>query len=105
MHYASFAPIIVPTRDSDLIYVFKCIKGYYDVAWHNNIEIISNSSLRSGNAGRVLRMKIVRTECFKRSFFNRIVPMWNALPRQLRGADSIYSFKRELVMHYDNLIT
>ena len=82
---------------TDLLYVFKCVKGYYDVAWHNNIEVISNSS---GNAGRVLRMKIVRSECFKISFFNRIVPMWNALPRQLRDADSIYSFKRKLVMHY-----
>ena len=81
------------------------LKGYYDVAWHNNIEVISNSSLRSGNAGRVLRIKIVRTQCFKRSFFNKIVPMWNALPRQLRDADSIYSCKRELVMHYDNLLT
>ena len=57
------------------------------------------------NAGLVLRMKIVRTECFKRSFFNRIAPLWNALPRQLRDADSIYSFKRKLVMHYDNLAT
>ena len=89
---------------TDLLYVFKCIKGYYDVSWHNNI-VLSNSSLRSGNAGLVLRMKIVITECFKRSFFNRIVPLWNALPRQLRDADSIYCFKRKLVMHYDNLIT
>ena len=106
MHYASLAPIILPTRDYRfVICFFKCIKGYYDVAWLNNIEIISSSSLRSGNAGRVLRRKIVRTECFKISFFNRIVPMWNALPRQLMEADSIYSFKRELVMHYDNLIT
>ena len=88
-----------------LLYVFKCIKGYYDVAWHNNIEVISKSSLRSGSAGRVPRMKMVKTECFKRSFFNRIVPMWNALPRHLRDADTIYSFKRKLVMHYDNLIT
>ena len=98
-------PLSYRREITDLLYVFKCIKGYYDVAWHNNIEIISNSSLRSGNAGRVLRMKIVRTECFKRSFFNRIVPMWNALPRQLRDADYIYSFERGLVMHYDNLIT
>ena len=79
-------PLSYRREITDLLYVFKCIKGYYDVAWHDNIEVISNSSLRSGNAGRVLRMKIVRTECFKRSFFNRIVPMWNALPRQLRDA-------------------
>ena len=90
---------------TDLLYVVKCIKGYYDVSWHNSIEVLSNSSLRSGNAGLVPRIKIVRTECFKISFFNRIVPLWNALPRQLRDADSIYSFKRKLVMHYDNLVT
>ena len=39
---------------TDLLYVFKCIKGYYDVAWHNNIEVISNSSLRSGNVLRAV---------------------------------------------------
>ena len=47
---------------------------------------------------------MVRTECFKRHFFNRIVPLWNALPRQLRDANSIYNFKRKLVMHYGNLV-
>ena len=98
-------PLSYRREITDLLYVFKCIKGYYDVSWHNNIKALSNSSLRSGNAGLVLRMKIVRTECFKRSFFNRIVPPWNALPRQLRDADSIYSFKRKLVMDYDNLVT
>ena len=69
------------------------------------MEVLSNSSLRSGNAGLVLRMKSVRTVCFKRSFFNRIVPLWNALPRQLGEADSIHFCKRKLVMHYDNLVT
>ena len=98
-------PLSYRREITDLLYVFKCIKGYYDVSWHNDIEVLSNSSLRSGNEGRVLRMKIVRAECSKRSFFNRIVPPGNALPRQLRDADSIYSFKSKLVMHYDNLVT
>ena len=62
------------------LYVFKCIKGYHDVSWHNNIEVTSNSSLRSSNAGLVLRMKFVKTECFKISFFNKIIALWNALP-------------------------
>ena len=107
MHHASFAPIILPTRDYRFAICFKMYERiYYDVFKHNNnIEVLSNSSLRSGNAGRVLRMKFFRTECFKRSLFNRIVPLWNALPRQLRDAASIYSFKRKLVMHYDNLVT
>ena len=93
-------PLSYRREITDLLYVFKYIKGYYVIT-----KVISNSSLRSGNAGRVLRMKIVRTESFKIRFFNRIVPMWNALPQQIRGADSIYYFKRKLVMHYDNLLT
>ena len=93
-------PLSYRREITDLINVFKCINGYHDVSWHNNIEELLNSSLRSGNAGRALGMKIVRTECFK-----RIVPLWSALPWQLRDADSIYCFKRKLVMHYDNLIT
>ena len=105
MHHASFASFISPMGNYRCLYVFKCIKGYYDVSWHNIIEVLSNSSLRSGNAGLVLRMKIVRTDCFKKSFFNRIGPLWNALPRQLRDADTIFCFKRKLVMHYDNLVT
>ena len=68
-------PLSYRREITDFLYIFKCIKGYYDVSWHNNIEIILNSSLRSRNAGRVLRMKIVRTECFKIRFFNRIVPL------------------------------
>ena len=51
-------PLSYRREITDLLYVFKCNKGYYDVAWHNNIVVISNSSLRSGNAGRVLRIKI-----------------------------------------------
>ena len=92
-------PLSYRREITDLLYVFKRSKGYYDVSWYNNIEVLSNSSLRSGNAGLVLRMQIVRTESFKRSFFNRIVPLWNALPRQLRDADSMYSYKRKLVIH------
>ena len=29
-------------------------------AWHNDVEILSNSSLRSGNVGLVLRMQDVK---------------------------------------------
>ena len=98
-------PLSFRREMTDLLNVFKCIKRYYDVSWHNTIEVLSNTSLRSGNAGLVLRMKIVKTECFKRSFFNRIGSLWNAFPRKLRDADYIYCFKRKLVMHYDNLVT
>ena len=50
-------------------------------------------------------MKVFKTECFKKSFFNRIVPLWNALPRQLRDDDSLYFFKRKLLMHFENVVT
>ena len=98
-------PLSYRREIADLLYVFKCIKGYYDVSWNNNIEVFSNSSLRSGNVSLVLCMNVVKTECFKISFFNIIVPLWNALPRQLMNIDSLYCFKHKLLMHYDKLVT
>ena len=56
MHHTSFANIIVKREIADLLYIFKCIKGYYDAPWSNNVEILNRSNLRSGNAGHVLRM-------------------------------------------------
>ena len=65
---------------TDFLNVFKCIKGYHGVSWNIIIEVLSNSSLISGNTGLVLRMTFFRTECFKISFFNRIIPLWYTLP-------------------------
>ena len=79
---------------ADLFYIFKCIKGYYDVPWYNIVETLPNSNLRSVNVGLVSHMQLVKTEGFKRI----------DLPRQLRDADSLYYFKHKLLWHYDNLV-
>ena len=88
IHHASFASIVLLTWNSRFGICYKYIKGYYDVSWYNDIAVLSNSYLRSGNAGLVLRMKVVKTELFKICcFLNGIIPLWNALPRQLKEAD------------------
>ena len=33
-----------------------------------------------------------RTDCFKRSFFNRIIPVWNSLPSNVRHITNYSSF-------------
>ena len=90
---------------ADLLHVLKYNKGCYDEYWYNYIEVLFNSSLRSGNVSLVLSMKVIKIECLKKSFFNRVVPLWNALPQQLSDADFLYCFKRKFVMHYDNYVT
>jgi hypothetical protein len=39
---------------------------------------------------------ICRTEGFKRSFYNRIVPLWNSLPHSVRCIENVSTFKRVL---------
>jgi len=40
-------------------------------------------------------------DCFKYSFFPRIIPEWNKLPQYIVNADSIESFKELLNGHYN----
>ena len=44
-------PLSYRRENADLLYVFKCIERYYDLSLYNDIEELSNSSLRYGNAG------------------------------------------------------
>ena len=60
-------------------------------------------NLRSGDADLVLCKQVVKTKSvLKYIFFNRTAPLWNALTRQLRDAESPDS-KHELLKPYDNL--
>ena len=40
-----------------------------------------------------LKMRSVRTNVFKYSFFNRVVGTWNSLPLSIREATSVNIFK------------
>ena len=83
---------------SDLVFLHKCIHGVYDVDINENLEFVTvQSRLRSGNQGTLLRNQRVATDTFKYSYFNRVVRMWNALPRNLRDCLDFKTFKSFLL--------
>ena len=86
---------------SDLVFLHKCIHGVYDVDINENLEFVTvQSRLRSGNQGTLLRNQRVATDTFKYSYFNRVVRMWNALPRNLRDCLDFKTFKSGLNRFY-----
>ena len=89
----------------DLIQYFKCVKGLNIVNWYhpNNITTSVNSEGPASSI-RDHTHRLVRQ--FTRGFtprdnflINRIVPLWNSLPREIVNADSVNSFKNK----YDKL--
>lgn len=88
-------PLSYRREVNDLILLFKYIHSIYDVSLDETLELVSeNSGLRSGSRGLLLKSKLATTEHFKRFYFNRVVVMWNNLPRALRDCQNLIGFKK-----------
>ena len=99
--HLNILPLCYRREFSDLVFFYKC--------FHNEIKFdLSNlcqyydetSSRRSAKSGLLLKPLLTRTESFKRSYFNRIVSEWNSLPLAIRGISTLYSFRKQLLIHY-----
>ena len=55
------------------------------------------STRNSNDSGFPLVPPLYRTECFKRHFFSRIVPVWNFLPSNVRRITNYSSFISNLM--------
>jgi len=87
----------------DLTFMYKCLCGSTSMLFDNEITVLqSNSSLRSSSQGVKLNSKLVKTETFKASYFNRVVRLWNSLPSDLRCSESMQTFKNKLNVFYRN---
>ena len=77
----------------DLIEVFKILKGFEDVDFHNFFAL-SNTSTR-GHSLKLFKYGC-RLDCRKFAFYNRIVNIWNELEEDIIACDSINGFKNRL---------
>ena len=91
-------PLTFRREINDLLFLYKCIHGLITVDFDTEISYTTVSNRRFN--GVVLILNSVRTETFMSSFFNRIVHMWNALPDNVRNADSFAAFKRNIFTLY-----
>ena len=94
-------PLCYRREISDLILLFKYLRGHINVDFTDEVKILANTrSLRSSNHGLLLCEFNTRTETFKGSYFNRVAHLWNILPCDLRNCSTVSVFKKCLFEFY-----
>ena len=81
-----------------LIECYKFGFGYYHLNFYDFFEFSKVGSTRANHPFK-LYVKSARLDCYKYSFFIRIVSKWNDLPRDIVEAESPHHFKNKL-HHY-----
>ena len=83
----------------DIISFYKMKSGIYDLNPENYIDPPSQHFTRFSSTNS-FRLNLCRTTSFRSSFFNRIVPLWNSLPEELKLSNSTVILKTKLKNHY-----
>ena len=83
-------PLTMRREYTDIVFFWKCLYGNYDVK--DFVSFFSDggcSTRNSLDSGFLMVPPLCRTDCFKRSFFNRLVP---SLPSNVRHITNYSSF-------------
>ena len=83
----------------DIISFYKMKSGIYDLNPKNYIDPPSKH-LTCFSFTISFQPNLCRTTSFRSSFFNRIVPLWNSLPEELKLSNSTVILKTKLKNHY-----
>ena len=85
----------------DLVFFFKCLHGHIDLTRSYNyyFSFVTNQT-RQACSGLNLKINNNRTSTFRDVYFDRIANLWNNIPSDVRQAESIDSFKRNLNSFY-----
>ncbi len=77
----------------DLMFLFKCLLGHYDLDLTKYMEPADNSTYNLRHSECSFKIKYARTNALKFSYFFRVVKSWNALPLPLRKSNTIREFR------------
>ena len=102
-------PLTYRREIADLIFFHKCVHGYYDVNLDNFVHFYrsDHNYPRTRSTNDILKLKphFCHTESFARSYFNRIVPLWNQLHSHIRSSESVSLFKSNVISFYQQKFT
>ena len=90
----SILPLCFRREIIDLLLFFKYLNSYVDCNFSSYFELVELHSLRSSSNGTLLKLPRVKTTALQSSYFYRLVRLWNSLPRDIREASSVFSFKK-----------
>ena len=88
-------PLTMCREYTDIVFFLKCLYVNYDVDVNDFVSFFSDggcSTRNSLDSGFLMVPPLCRTDCFKRSLFNGIVPMRNSLPSNVRDITNYYLF-------------
>ena len=86
----------------DMTLYFKSLVGLGNAQLLVQTRVTENrSTRRTSTNGNTLYGQRCNTETFKHSYFNRLVPIWNNLPIQIRNSMSLPEFKAKIKEHYE----
>ena len=85
-------PLTMRREYTDIVFFWKCLYSNSDVDVNDFFSDAGCSTRNSLDSGFLMVPPLCRTDCFKCSFFNRIVPMWNSLPSNVRHITNYSSF-------------
>lgn len=77
----------------DLVFAYKCLHGQVNLS--KDILTLSHNTQTRSN-GRKLKKDKFRTDIRKYFFTNRVVDIWNQLPKDIANAPTVGSFKTKL---------
>ena len=83
-------PLIMRREYTDIVFFWKCLYGNYDVDVNDFVSFFSDdgcSTRNSIDSGFLMVPPLCRTDCF-----NKMVPMWNSLPSNVRHITKYSSF-------------
>jgi hypothetical protein len=85
----------------EYISLIECYKTVFDLngVKFNEVFEFKKSQKTRANHKYSLYIKLGRINCYKNSFFIRIVSAWNSLPQHVVEAGSLAVFKSELKRH------
>ena len=78
----------------DLIQTYKIFQGIDDIKPDSIFTLATYTSTR--NQGNKMRQKYCKTDIKKFSFSNRVIEKWNKLPKEIKEAPTINTFKNRL---------
>jgi len=82
---------------ADLVQEYKIVHGIDNVDKGQWFEIQDGEGVTRGKQGRMkLKLKRSRLELRSNFFSQRVIPMWNNLPEELRVCQSLKMFKNAL---------
>ena len=92
----SILPLEYRRDMKDLLSLFKCTLGFYDIELSNYMKTLPAPKYSFRHDINNFTEFKCKTQYFKNSYFPRVSTRWNSLDKELIASDNIFSFKSKL---------